>query len=47
MAVKSNRNTVIQIIRIAFNNYGYSVTRNWAGDFIAFSGNANSSEYHG
>ncbi|PBI78111.1 hypothetical protein A9993_25100 [Rahnella victoriana] len=47
MSVKSDRNTVVQIIGIAFGNEGRTVKGNRARDFIPFTGNGNITKTHG
>ncbi|KLQ06459.1 hypothetical protein AWS39_17345 [Enterobacter hormaechei subsp. xiangfangensis] len=46
MTVKCNRDTMIKIIRIAFYDSCRAMSRNRAGHFVAFAGNADTTEFH-
>ncbi|KMK02344.1 hypothetical protein ABW07_23435 [Pluralibacter gergoviae] len=46
MAVKCNRNTMIEVIRITFYDGCRAMPRNRTGHFVAFAGNADTAELH-
>ncbi|KJM85059.1 hypothetical protein SS21_21120 [Enterobacter roggenkampii] len=46
MTVKGNRDTMIKVIRVAFYDSCRAMSRNRAGHFVTFTGNANTAEFH-
>ncbi|AHE73222.1 hypothetical protein M942_17225 [Enterobacter ludwigii] len=46
MTMKRNRDTMIKVIRIAFYNGCRAMSGNRAGNFVAFTGYADPTEFH-
>ncbi|VAO24182.1 Uncharacterised protein [Klebsiella quasipneumoniae] len=46
MTVKGNRNTMIKVIRVSFYDGCWAMSRNRAGHFVTFTGNADTAEFH-